>query len=189
MSASNVKKNDRVVMLQKMASAAKQYLANKTAVLHGKPCKTVDFVDLLQGWITAMQEADALRASWAKAVANNNATYKTQIAPAVAAMKVYVTAQFGPDSVEYDAFGFTVPKQRSLATKVAAAALTLATRAARHTMGKKQRQAIKGVVSTPASTASATPSNVPATSASQATTANQPASTPASISSSNGSSR
>jgi hypothetical protein len=149
---------------------------------------------MLQGQITAMQNADALHTSWLLATAQNAATYGSQIAPAILGLKKYAGAMLGDTSSGYAAFGFATKKaQRTLPNKVAAAAQALATRAARHTMGKKQRLAITGVVPTPAATATGTPSSVTAssvtqpTNASQASSATEP-STTTSISSPNGSS-
>lgn len=190
MSTNNVpKKNDLVVRLQTMAAAAKQYFANKTLVIHGETVKTADFVAQLLGYVTSMQSADALHTSWVQAVAQNRETYQSQIAPAISGLKIFAATMLGAKSTEYAAFGFSIKTpQRTLQNKVAAVAQTLATRAARHVMGKKQRQAITGVVPTSASAATATPSSVPAQSASQPSNAPQPASTAVSNSSTNGSS-
>jgi hypothetical protein len=186
MSGTGATKNDRVIMLQTMGAAARQYLANKTLVLHGKAMKAGDVVELFQTQVTVLQQADALRLSWSKAVAANKATWATQIAPTIAALKTYVAAMFGPDSAEYAAFGFAVKQvKRSIVNKVAAVAQSLATRAARHTLGKNQRQAIKGVVQTSATPAVA-PASAPA--ATQSATATSPSSPAiASTSSPNGS--
>jgi hypothetical protein len=180
MSGAGASKNDQVIMLQTMGAAAKQYLANRTLVLHGKAMKVADVVELFQTQVTALQQADALRTSWSQAVATNRTTWASQIAPTIAALKTYVAAMFGPESAEYAAFGFAAKQpKRSVVSKVAAVAQNLATRAARHTLGKKQRQAIKGVVQTPATpaVASASAPAVPPTSPSS----------PASTSSPNGS--
>jgi hypothetical protein len=64
------------------------------------------------------------------------------------------------------AFGYSVPKpyKRSAEAVIAATAKAKATRAARHTMGKKQRASIHGVVATPEPSA---PSSLPAPSTTQ----------------------
>jgi hypothetical protein len=182
----NSTKNDRVVMLQTIGAAAKQYLANKVLTLHGKAMKTADLVTLFQTQVTAMQQADALHTSWLKAVAAYRATYTSQIAPVVVALKSYVATMFGPESVEYAAFGFTVKQpKRSVVSKVAAVAQNLATRAARHTLGKKQRQGIKGVVQTPATPAVA-PASVPASASEPATVTAPPSGSTSSATGANG---
>jgi hypothetical protein len=162
-------KNDLIVSLQTMAKAAQQTFPNKTLSINGKPVKTVDFVAMLQGQVTAMQNADALRTAWLRATAQNAEAYGSQIAPAIVGLKQYAGAMLGDASSEYATFGFATKKaKRTLTNKVAATAQALATRAARHTMGNKQRLAITGVVPTPATatatSSSATPSSVSTTS-------------------------
>ena len=63
-------------------------------------------------------------------------------------LKAWVTAHYGLDSLMADAFGYAPPKKpvRTVASKVQAAEKNRATRKARNTMGKKQKQKIKGVV-------------------------------------------
>ena len=65
------------------------------------------------------------------------------------ALKAYLTLLFGPSAVDVlGEFGFT-PKAslgRSPSTTVKAIAKAKATRLARHTMGKKQRLAVKAPV-------------------------------------------
>jgi hypothetical protein len=148
-------KNDTIIRLQTIAGAALQNFANKTLVINGEAIKTADFAAMLQAQVKAMQNANELRTAWLNATAKNNETYNTQIAPAITGIKHYAAAMLGTNSTEYASFGFAIKKAvRTLPDKVAAVAQSLATRAARHTMGDKQRQRIKGVVS-PASAATA----------------------------------
>ena len=141
------KKVDVILQLQTLAKAARKHFANQTLFILGKPMATDDLAALLERQATAMQDADSLHTAWLNAVRHNRDTAAAQIDPAIAGLKAYATAMLGPSSTGYAAFGFHNKKpRRTLATKVAAAAQSLATRAARHTMGTKQRKAVKGVV-------------------------------------------
>jgi hypothetical protein len=93
------------------------------------------------------------------------------------AVKAWVVNEFGEGSQQAIDFGFPPPRKatRTVESKVTAVARSKATREARHTMGKKQKSLIKGVVVT--STAPADPVNTPAgaSPASQPATSTAPA--------------
>ena len=78
------------------------------------------------------------------------------------AVKACVVNEFGVGSQQALDFGFAPPRKatRTVESKVNAVALAKATRAARHTMGKKQKSLIKGTMVVPATPA--VPANVPA---------------------------
>jgi hypothetical protein len=71
-----------------------------------------------------------------------------QVAPLRAAVRSVLQARFGTTGLGLSKFGFTPGKtpKKSTTTKAGAVAKTKATRAARHTMGKVQKQAITGDV-------------------------------------------
>ena len=160
-----------ILKLQTMSKATRTYFANKILVIHGKAVKAEDLATSFDTQVAAMQGADALHTQWAKAVSQNHETYTTQIVPSIAGLKAYAEAMFGPSSTEFAAFGFTVKTvKKALVTKVAAVAQALATRAARHTMGAKQRAKVKGVVTKPETADHAAPSTTPAPGASNGST-------------------
>ena len=68
-----------------------------------------------------------------------------------AGVKAWVVAQFGAESNQAYDFGYTPkkPAQKSAETKANAAKLAEATRKARGTMGKNQKQSIKGTLVAP----------------------------------------
>jgi len=68
-----------------------------------------------------------------------------------AALRAWVRAEFGVESTEAIDFGFPAPRKpvRTLEEKTLAAARTKATRAARHTMGKRQKEEIRGMLVVP----------------------------------------
>lgn len=140
--------------MQTVASAVKQYFANKMMNIDGKPVKAGDVITFLQGQATAWQNADADHASWLQAVTANHAVYDAQVKPMLAGIKAYVGAILGTTSAEYRAFGYKLPKkgQPGVEVKAVAVAKQRATRKARNTLGSKQRLAITGSV--PPATAS-----------------------------------
>ena len=87
------------------------------------------------------------RAAWAKAVADAKAA-KAAIVPLMLALRGYIQAVYGAASTVFADFGFTSRKQGkpSAATVAVRVLKNLATRKARMTMSKKQKQNIKGVV-------------------------------------------
>jgi hypothetical protein len=87
---------------------------------------------------------------------------------------------YGKKAVEMLAgFGMSVPKstgKKTVETKAKAIAQSQATREARHTMGKKQKKSIKGVVPQTATTAATPSSSAPAETPVQVAQASQSAS-------------
>jgi hypothetical protein len=90
-------------------------------------------------------------------------------------LKTYIVGSYGAQAVQMlQDFGFDAPKpkgKKTVAAKAQGIAQAEATRAARHTMGKKQKAAIKGTVAPEAPpAASPAPAATPATPATPATT-------------------
>jgi hypothetical protein len=79
--------------------------------------------------------------------------------PLLSGLHQVIYGQFGTSVAILADFGLAPHKTATLTPeqKAAATAKAKATRAARHTMGSKQKQAIKGVVTTPATPASPAP--------------------------------
>jgi predicted Fe-Mo cluster-binding NifX family protein len=95
------------------------------------------------------------------------------------ALKVYILGTYGKKAVQMlGDFGMSVPKApgaRTVDEKSKAVAKNLATRAARHTMGKKQKLRITGDVSPTATTAETSSSSAPAATPVQVASAAAPA--------------
>jgi hypothetical protein len=123
-----------------------------------------DLVKAIQADIDATDAADKARADWLAAVQVQTDSHQ-KVGPVLRALKRTVLGQFGDTqdaSSTLADFGYAPPKvtEKSSATKAAAAEQGRATRAARHTMGSKQKLQVKGTV-TPASPP-ATPASPPA---------------------------
>jgi hypothetical protein len=123
-----------------------------------------DLVKAIQADIDATDAADKARADWLAAVQVQTDSHQ-KVGPVLRAFKRAVLARFG-DTQDAGStladFGYAPQKVavKSSATNAAAAEQGRATRAARHTMGSKQKQQVKGTV-TPASPP-ATPASPPA---------------------------
>jgi type I site-specific restriction endonuclease len=142
--------------LNKHAQSLSSFLVGSNSV------KTSDIVAALQARIAAANTAQSTRATWQAAVqanANERASTKTLVSAVRQALQVMFTGSI--DTLAD--FGLKPRKARTAPTpeqKVAAAAKAKATRAARHTMGTKQKKSVKGTVTTivtPASSTAAPP--------------------------------
>lgn len=136
-----------VATLQKAVIALGNSLGGKTLVLDGKAWKEADLAEAIQAVIDALNAVVTARNAWIKAAADAAAA-KASIVPIMAALQAYIRAVYGTGSNVYSEFGFTARKQGKPGAITAAARVikNLATRKARMTMGKKQKQGIKGVV-------------------------------------------
>jgi hypothetical protein len=163
-----------VSKLKAYKSGLQQLFAKKTLVINGQSYKAEAIEQMLQNQIDAMQQVDASHAAWEDAIVTERKG-AVSIAELVSGITSFVIATFGTSSTNLAVFGITPRRKpaRSVQSKVDAIDQALATRKARRTMGRKQRQAITGVV--PASNgAAATGSGASASSTSA------PAATPSS---------
>jgi len=155
--------NQRIVALGKLVKA-------KTPMkINGQPMKLADLVGVYQACIDARSEVLSIRAAFDKALDARDGTEITRQATDKG-LKAWVLNEFGPTSQEAQELGFLPPKigAKSAATKAEAVEKLLATRKARLTMGKRQKEKIKGTIVAP--TAPADPA-LTATAATPATTA------------------
>ena len=127
---------------QAIAGVMKHFANTPTLALNGTPTTPTDVTATLQGAIDAAAAAekafhDAVAAKRA-AIAKSNAH--------LGALKALVKNQLGSSQGALGDFGFTSPSRQvpDEATKAAAVAKRAATRAARHTMGKRQEGADQG---------------------------------------------
>jgi hypothetical protein len=129
-------------------------------VIGGTSFKTADITAILQARLDTANAAQSTRATWQNAVkADHDEGAKTKTF--VSGLRQAIQVAFAGSIDALADFGLTPRKPRVVSPekKAAAAAKAKATRAARHTMGKKQKAAIKGTVP---QTAPATPPAAPA---------------------------
>jgi hypothetical protein len=118
---------------------------------------------LLQQEITAADLVASNRAAWLAAVLSKR-TVTITLASVKSALHTTVVNMFGKSSPVLADFGYAKQAQKpSPATQVVAVDKRLATRTARKTVGKRQKQQIKGspAIAATAATATAAPGNPP----------------------------
>jgi len=172
---SNVKNNAAVVdSCTQRLNALTAYVDPKAQIsIDGTKLKVSQVVAVYQSCLDS-RAALATKRAETKAAMDVRSSAESARRRADRAVKAWVVNEFGEGSQQAVDFGFPPPKKatRTVESKVNAVALAKATRAARHTMGSKQKSLIKGTVVVP--TAPAVPANTPA----GASPASQPA-TPA----------
>jgi hypothetical protein len=141
-------KADRATQAKQLIAGVEKHLGNMTQVVFtGGPFTPAQLTSKLQSIVTLRSDVDAAKAATKAKVAVERADM-----PALdafwGALVAYVKATFGASPEVLADFGIA-PKARAQLTveeKAAAAAKRAATRTARHTMGTKQRKAVKGDV-------------------------------------------
>jgi hypothetical protein len=147
---------------QKLIDGLNKHSANLALLLIGNTSYThADLISTVQTRVSAAISTQSSRATWENAVkAERDERAKTK--PLVSGLKQAIQVMFAGSIDSLADFGLTPRKPRVLTPekKAAAAAKAKATRAARHTMGKKQKKDIKGTV--PATAPVTPPSPAPA---------------------------
>jgi hypothetical protein len=132
-----------------------------TIPMNGDDLKVSDVLAIYQGCLDSRAALEKSRTQVKAALATKASAEKARVS-ADKALSAWVTTKFGAGSQTALDFGFAPRKAATITvdTKAKAQVQAKATRVARHTMGKKQKSLIKGVVVTP--TAPADPVNMPA---------------------------
>jgi hypothetical protein len=151
---------------QKLIDGLKKHEATvPSLVIGGSSLKTADIIGILQTRINAASAAVSTRATWqtgVKADRDERAKTKTFVSGLRQALQV----AFAGSIDALTDFGLK-PRKTRVSTpeqKAAAAAKAKATRAARHTMGTKQKAKVKGaVVPSPAPAIPPSPTTAPTT--------------------------
>jgi hypothetical protein len=143
-------KISRQARVQKVIAGIQKYCTGQTLTLGGVSYTASDLITLLQSDTAASSASTAARATLTTEVqAERNSRQKVD--PLLRFLKAYVTGQLGDtkDSAQkLDDFGYSprnVPV-KGVDVKTAAADKMRATRAARHTMGSRQKEKVKGTV-------------------------------------------
>jgi hypothetical protein len=147
---------------QKLLVGLQQYLSKVPAITVGaKSFAPADLVTILQERIASSQAVQTATAARSAAVRADR-DVRTQTAPVVGALKRVVQGMFPGSPDILAVFGLQPHKvgTKTVATKAAAVEKTLATRKARHTMGAKQKEGIKGTPPSASTGSAATPAPV-----------------------------
>jgi prophage tail gpP-like protein len=154
-------------------------------VIGGTTYKAADIITVVQTLVNSAQAVSSSRATWqANLLADESARAKNKTF--MSGLRQSLLVAFGSSVDVLADFGLKPHKVRAVVPpeeKAAAAAKARATRAARHTLGKKQKAQIKGTVAASppqgdVTKVPATPASPPVASATPASTA--PAAAPAS---------
>jgi hypothetical protein len=135
---------------QAIAGMRKHFAGIPSIVLGGTPTTPADVIATFQGAIDAVDTARAAEKSFHDAVALQHAAIAKANA-LLKALKMLVDNQLGSSEAILGDFGFTRPTRRvpKEEAKAAAVAKRAATRAARHTMGKRQKAKVTGAQPAP----------------------------------------
>ncbi len=159
------------------AAGIDKYLANEPSIpIDGTAMTPADLKKALQKHIAAADGTQAAHAAWLSA-SGAETTLHDDTVSTLASLRSFVVLKFGSkNQTTLTDFGFPprVRKVPTPETKAAAAEKAAATRAARHTMGKRQKAKITGTVAPVATGPAAAPAGTAAAAATP-----QPAVTPA----------
>jgi hypothetical protein len=154
-----------------IAGLRKHYASTPTMILDGVSHATADVVTAFQGTIDLADATAAAAATFHKAVSAER-TARDTTDGLYGALKTVVISQFKTSPDTLADFGITLTSRRApdVVTKAGAAEKGRATRAARHTMGKRQKAKVTGATASagpapagPAPAATAQPPSVPVT--------------------------
>jgi hypothetical protein len=139
-------KDRRANANRRIVAAIKKHLGG-AVILEGVTYAPSALAKLFQRGIDVADATDSAKKTWHVAVATEQEETQN-IWLLQQALRSHVTAVYGAKSVEFADFGFaTKAKPVDVATKVEAVKKSAATRAARHTMGKRQKEKVRGEVS------------------------------------------
>lgn len=152
-----------VASARRRLAAMKKHLAGRkvTIPLAGKLLTPAQVAAIFQESLDTQAAVAQKLAAYKGAIAARDAAEKRRLA-ADEAMKSWALQLFGDGSIEATEFGYAARKKPEISAEDRAKAVELrrATRAARRTMGKKQKLKIRGVVPP---VAAAAPASSPAT--------------------------
>jgi hypothetical protein len=139
---------------QRLAALNKHMKAKTAMTVSGKQMKLADLVSVYQAAVDTRAALVPQRAAFDEAIAARDSAEASRRATDKA-LKAWVINEFGPDSPQAHEFGFLPTKvtPKSAETKATAVGKLRATRTARGTMGKRQKEKIKGTIVAPAAPA------------------------------------
>jgi hypothetical protein len=148
MSTTKNTKGQVVVAAKQLIAGTEKHLTSATPVpLMGSSFTPAQITSELQSLVTLRADVDASKAS-TKAKIANEATQMPALRAFMSAFESFVKGAFGSSPDVLADFGITRKARApiTLEAKAAAAAKRASTRAARHTMGSKQKLAVVGDV-------------------------------------------
>lgn len=162
MNQSKITKVGLVQFLDHLIAGTKAHSSSTPIVFGGHSYTPQSLVDTLQSLADTVAKVDAAHAQWREALAQMDQV-KAQVGPVAAGYQSFLLATYGSSPSALAAYGLTPRKPKATLTteqRALATAKAKATRAARHTMGSKEKQGVKGnvagVVVTPVTVAPVT---------------------------------
>jgi hypothetical protein len=144
-----VTKQTKIDRDRRMIAGVEKHFARSDRIrLDGEQYTREELIALLRERVELSHAVLAAKAAWQDAVQRERAN-AAKTARVAAALRKTIHLMFGSDAAALSDFGVAPHKERrplSSEEKAMVVAKILATRAARHTMGKRQRRAIKGDV-------------------------------------------
>jgi hypothetical protein len=132
--------------------ALSTYVDGRTTLgINGRKHAHAEVVAVYERCVDARAKVATLRAQLAEALEEVGVAEVARM-EADRALKAWVRGEFGVESTEANDFGFPAPKKPAMTAdqKALAVARGKATRKARRTMGKKQKEEIRGTIAAPA---------------------------------------
>ncbi len=159
MATKNLNKTTRLERNQNISNGLRTACAKASIPVNGKMVKAADAAKAFDDASEKEKNVIRMRAQYLAAVEEARVA-ESKVKPMIQPLKSFVQNTFGERSDTSAAFGFSPRRTRHVTAEVRAeAALKLrATRAARGTMGSRQKAAIHGTVETPAPAPTAAPS-------------------------------
>lgn len=142
---SSASRDTEVANLKKREKALRRIYGNKSIVLEGEQFTGASLAERCAKQVAADEAVEEANRAWRDAVARRDAM-RGENAAMFQLLQRLIQATYGKDSQMLGEFGYKpVEKVEKSAESKAAAVLKLrATRAARHTMGKRQKDGIHG---------------------------------------------
>jgi hypothetical protein len=141
-------KTDLDVSIQNLLAGVQRHVGKNAIQLLGKLWTGADLERVLTKNLTDLRATEAMYKHWQLAVRSYHTTYELELLPLILALRAHLEAAYGPRSEELTHFGFKHrrPRTQTTESKKAAVRKARATRKARKTMGRRQKQQIRGEV-------------------------------------------
>jgi hypothetical protein len=148
MNQSKINKVSLAQLLSRLIAGVKLHSSSAPIVLDGQSYTSQSLIDLFQSLVDALTKVDAAKAQWNDTL-QQMVGLKAEVIPVVGAFRSYLLTTNGSSPSVLGDYGLSPKKQKTPLTgeqRAAATAKARATRAARHTMGPKQKAGVKGDV-------------------------------------------
>jgi hypothetical protein len=145
---STKKKSDLVARLAALVAGLQQHMSGQTVTLNNGSMSVAAIIALFDSYGTQVTATAKARAAWSQQVEAEQTLDTTRVTPLVDALEDFLRAFYGASSTLLADYGIKPrrPRKVPVATKAKAVAEDLATRAARHTEGPREKEDVHGTV-------------------------------------------